>query len=400
MSYFRKPKGITLSKNCSRKFSSSIFALATFASLITFAATPAQADYYDAKLHFEALNADDQFKSILGLESTGDFNGLVSLGYTERLYKAILAFETKNNLEVDGMLQPWEISKLDSEGQALASQAGFTAYTNDKVGSVLWVPRNLFDSEIAIENGMSFQRVDKGYSLSFVAHTSDQSTFEELFDIIRTPSDVRTVEYQKMRDKFFVVTGENKGRKFYTYLQRISAGTTGFTLTYKAENFGLASKISTILANSFLAMPETAPPAAEPQLPQTVAVTTDETIIETPHIEPKPSTAEAPVETVASSIAAQAEKLAAPVVVAPKTVDGHCKITLSNYYSIHSGMSREQVARILGCYGTVISQSEMAGFYTVMVQWNGSGVSGLLGGNMNAMFQNDELISSAQFGLQ
>jgi Superinfection immunity protein len=297
MNFLKKSNGITLSGHALKKFSlsSSVLTLATLTSLVTFAATPAHADYYDAKLHFESLSADDRFKSILGLESTGDFNGLISLGYTERLYRAILAFEKKNNLEVDGKLQSWEINRLDSEGHILFNEVGFTDYKNSKVGSTLWVPRKLFDSEVAIDNGISFQREDRGYSLSFVAHTNDQSTFENLFEVIRTPSDIRTIDYQKIRDNFFVVTGSNKGRNFYTYMERIPTGTTGFTLSYKVENSILAGKLSTVLANSFLATPQTETPAVEPQQPQAVAATQDETIVETPLTAPTANEPVAPI---------------------------------------------------------------------------------------------------------
>jgi Superinfection immunity protein len=329
MNFLKKSNGDALSRASKKNFSfsPSILQLATFTSLIAFAAMPARADYYDAKIHFQSLSADDQSKAILGLESTGDFNGLTLLGYTERFYKAILTFETKNNLEVDGKLQPLEIDRLDSEGHILFDQVGFKDYKNEKVGSTLLVPHKLFDSEVAIENGINFQRVDKGYSLSFVSHTNDQSTFENLFEVIRTPSDIRAVDYQKIRDNFFVVTGTNKGRKFYTYMERIPSGTTGFTLTWRAENSILAGKLVTILANTFIATPEAKAPAVEPQQPQTVAATQGETIVETPLIRSATTVSDATIA--ATSVAPtiiypqpQPQPLAAPTdsLMVPNTV--------------------------------------------------------------------------------
>jgi hypothetical protein len=300
MNFLKKSNGDALSRASKKNFSfsSSILQLATFTSLITFAATPARADYYDAKLHFESLSVDDRSKAILGLESTGDFNGLTALGYTERFFKAILAFETKNNLEVDGKLQPLEISRLASEGRILFNQVGFTDYKNEKVGSTLWVPRKLFDSEKRINNGINFQRADQAYTLSFVAHTNDQSTFENLFEVIRSSSETRAIDYQRIRDNFFVVTGTNKGRKFYTYMERIQSGTTGFTLTYKTENSILADKLATVLANTFIATPETAAKKVEPPQPEPVAMTQNENIAQTPLVVPTSTVTVAPIAAV------------------------------------------------------------------------------------------------------
>jgi hypothetical protein len=395
MNFFKKSNGITLSIEVSKKLllSSSVLALTTFVSIFTFAATPAYADYYDAKLHFETLSVDDRSNAALGLEASGDFNGLTILGYTERFYKSILAFETKNNLEVDGKLQPWEINRLNSETDILNNQVGFSKYKNDKVGSILMVPRKLFDSEIAIDNGISFRREDKGYSLSFVAHTNDQSTFENLFEVFRTPSNIRSIDYQKIRDNFFVVTGSNKGRNFYTYMERIPTGTTGFTLTYKVENSILAGKLSTVLANSFLATPQTETPPAEPQQPQTVAATEDEVIVETPLAAPvapivaasivaeaplvvPPQPQAAPVAQVATqpipqqpialqsaqpnnadrantvaSAVAHSQPPAPPVVEPELSLPENCSPSLESFAKLTVGMEHDRALKIMGCYG-------------------------------------------------
>lgn len=74
--------------------------------------------------------------------------------------------------------------------------------------------------------------------------------------------------------------------------------------------------------------------------------------------------------------------------------------TMSRYSQLQTGMTYQQVIAILGCDGEEISSNEMAGFRTTMYQWQASGVTGLMGGNMNAMFQNGALISKAQAGLR
>jgi len=60
-------------------------------------------------------------------------------------------------------------------------------------------------------------------------------------------------------------------------------------------------------------------------------------------------------------------------------------------------MSYSQVVSILGSQGTEMSSSDIAGYSTVMYSWDGEGG---FGANMNATFQNGELVSKAQFGLK
>jgi hypothetical protein len=71
-------------------------------------------------------------------------------------------------------------------------------------------------------------------------------------------------------------------------------------------------------------------------------------------------------------------------------------VTLAQYHQLTDGMSYGQAVNVLGSSGTEISRSSVAGFSTVMYQWEGTHN----GGNMNAMFQNDRLVSKAQAGLR
>lgn len=71
------------------------------------------------------------------------------------------------------------------------------------------------------------------------------------------------------------------------------------------------------------------------------------------------------------------------------------RVTLANYERLAHGLSYSEAAQILGP-GTEISRVDIGGVTTVMYQWRaGSG-----GANMNAMFQDDQLVSKAQMGLR
>lgn len=88
-------------------------------------------------------------------------------------------------------------------------------------------------------------------------------------------------------------------------------------------------------------------------------------------------------------IEAEAEKIKASMIV-----------TAQNYTDIKEGMKYSQVEEIIGSPGEEISRSKMdlgdgTSVLTVMVQWQNPD-----GSNMNAMFQNNQLIQKAQYGLE
>lgn len=78
------------------------------------------------------------------------------------------------------------------------------------------------------------------------------------------------------------------------------------------------------------------------------------------------------------------------------------KITMSGYTQLTSNMTYSQACSTLGAFGVEMSSSEMPGIpgvmapiKTVLYVWQNPD-----GSNMNAMFQNDRLISKAQLGLK
>jgi hypothetical protein len=72
-------------------------------------------------------------------------------------------------------------------------------------------------------------------------------------------------------------------------------------------------------------------------------------------------------------------------------------MSLAEFSAIQSGMSYAQVVAIVGGDGTVLSESDLAGYHTVMYKWDGDGS---LGANANVLFQNDGEVTKAQYGLQ
>ncbi len=74
---------------------------------------------------------------------------------------------------------------------------------------------------------------------------------------------------------------------------------------------------------------------------------------------------------------------------------GNRRVTLDAYTRLRTGMTYTQCCAIIGFWGTEISRSDIAGYVTVMYAWQNPD-----GSNMNAMFQNGQLVSKAQLGLR
>ncbi len=80
----------------------------------------------------------------------------------------------------------------------------------------------------------------------------------------------------------------------------------------------------------------------------------------------------------------------------PSAVSG---ITMAKYKKIKSGMTYQEVVKIIGEEGEESSRVEIPGIpITVMYMWKAKGFMAM--GNMNATFQGNKLTTKAQFGLK
>lgn len=72
-------------------------------------------------------------------------------------------------------------------------------------------------------------------------------------------------------------------------------------------------------------------------------------------------------------------------------------ISMDEYNQIETGMSYEDVQKIVGSTGEISSQVEMNGTKIIIVTWYGNGVAG---SNANVTFTNNEVTAKAQVGLK
>lgn len=73
------------------------------------------------------------------------------------------------------------------------------------------------------------------------------------------------------------------------------------------------------------------------------------------------------------------------------------KISKAEFEALKTGMTYSEVVSIIGGEGELSSQVNVAGYDTELYIWQGEGS---IGANANITFQNNELVSKAQFGLK
>ena len=223
--------------------------------LLGWGALPAFADYPEARQHYETLSEKQQTAIALALIASGDFEGLAEHGFTRRLYRAILNFERREGLRADGVLRGRELDRLTSVADRFYARLGNRFYTHPETGARLLVPRGLFDQEKNTPEGIVFSRRDGMLSLIFLSFPAEEKSFAELWHTLSASGADKRVTYKRHFENHFVSTGYFQGRKFYTWMARTGGSSTGFTVSWAAAWEETGRKVSTLLANAFLAEP-------------------------------------------------------------------------------------------------------------------------------------------------
>lgn len=212
--------------------------------------TPARADFDQARAAFAKLSQEDKSSVVVGLIVSGDFAGLIDYGFTKRLYRAIVLFESREGFVADGVITDTEKSRIKEIISNFFDPLKLETIQHPLSGAQLPVPTAKFDISKKVEAGLAFERNDEALSLNLVAYTKAERSFEQLFDRFSSNSKQRAVTYSALRENYFVATGLFKGRHFYTMMVKVPYGTTGFTLTWNSQNEKFARTLSIFLANS------------------------------------------------------------------------------------------------------------------------------------------------------
>lgn len=214
---------------------------------------PAHAGFREARDSFDDLTASERTAVTLGLIAAGDFEGMAAQGFTPRLYRAIRDFEQREGFTTDGVLEADQLQRLEDLADDFYRQLGARDYDHPDTGARLLVPRGLFDDEKQTSEGLLFTRRDGMLSLVFLSFPARERSYEALWRTLSAESAEKRVVYQRRFDSRFVVTGFFRSSKFYTMMARDGRNTTGFTFSWGAPFEALGRKVSTFLANAWLA---------------------------------------------------------------------------------------------------------------------------------------------------
>ena len=212
--------------------------------------------YSIAETAFNALSESDRRAVQDALIWTGDFQSVVTGAYGKRTQAAINTYAKRLNLPATGMLDPAGRAALLASGSKAKETFGFRAVSDPDWGGTIALPVKIL-SRTSGSKGAKRYSAPKGDADLDVFELANTATtpLDALFEQAKAAAPGRTVKYSLLRPEFFVVSGEDNGKTFYSRVAKGKGNLRGYTLSYDNGLKSPFDRISIAIANSFEPFP-------------------------------------------------------------------------------------------------------------------------------------------------
>ena len=221
------------------------------------------------KAAFDTLAEADRKAVQDALVWTGLYVGTVDGAFGKRTRDSIMAWQTSVNAPATGAIDAAQLAALKALLLKERAGVGFQTFIDARTGARIGAPLKILDKRGQSGADSVLSRADGSVTLVLHANAGTETDFAALYAQISAERPGRKITYKALKpDLFFVVSGEEAGRKFYTRIAKAAptspepTARRGFTFSYPAAQSAAFDRIALAIANSFEPFPAAASPTA------------------------------------------------------------------------------------------------------------------------------------------
>ena len=188
----------------------------------------------------------------------GLYDGAVDGAFGKRTRESILAYQTSVKAKADGVVSEAQLAALKAAAEKARAAVGFELVDERRSGVRIGAPLKVLDKIAMIGGAVTLEKTGGGAALAFEHRNGADAGLATLYLLLTADASGRKVSYKTIKpDEFFVVAGEDSGRKFYTRFAKAPAdwadgpSLRGFTFSYPSSQSADFDKVALAVANSF-----------------------------------------------------------------------------------------------------------------------------------------------------
>lgn len=223
--------------------------IAVVLALVLMPASFARADFAQSERWFITLPDDDRFLLQANLVLLGLYDKFVDGEFGNGTYGALTKFQAAVGVSPTGVLSQSLLDELDRQANLVFARLGLSFAEDQRADVALPVPNILLPYKTDVEGGTRYRNADQSIELQTIRKPAASVSFADLYQRLKSPNAVREVTYSAFSPQRFVVSGSDRGRRFYLLFQNSTEGSRGFSLTWLPVANSDASVIAMFIAS-------------------------------------------------------------------------------------------------------------------------------------------------------
>jgi hypothetical protein len=200
---------------------------------------------------YAAMTATERTTIQTDLVWTGYYNGLADGDFGERSIAAVRDYQQRSNAKPTGILNPQERIQLAALAKSQQDLVGWRVVDDSTTGVRLGLPTRLVPQATRGKERTRWASPSGDIQIETFRVNDPDTTLASVAAKQRTEAD-RKIEYDVQRPSFFVLSGEQGGKKFYVRAHGRGEEVRGFTVTYDAAKDQQMQIVIVALSNAFV----------------------------------------------------------------------------------------------------------------------------------------------------
>jgi len=223
-------------------------------------AKPAPANPAPAKSAHEAAPLSERIAIQSDLVWTGELNSIADGAWGERSTNAVKAFQRRKGNKDTGTLTTEERAALTEEAKTRQAEVGWRMVSDDN-DTRLGIPAKLVPQRTKGKSGGHWQSAHGEIQIDVFRQPSPATIPAVLAVEKQNPG--RKITYLVVKPDFFVISGTQGLKKFYTRAQAGNGEVRGFTLQYDQGTQGTMEPLIVAMSGAFAPFPSTTQASAD-----------------------------------------------------------------------------------------------------------------------------------------
>lgn len=207
-----------------------------------------------ARAAFKALPLQERLDIQSLLTVNGYWSAVANDSFGPKLMNAIQEFQGSNGFEPTGILTPEQRSALREKASPLLRKWNLAPVRHPSAPATLWVPKGLNLSTERSRRGLEFEAEADALMMSFLSFSDGdlEAAFRVVkADVLKNPS--MRLEYEVLKDDFFVISSGGGGVSTYTRFQTLGDGIVGFVVSWGTDSPVRGERLVVLISDLFRA---------------------------------------------------------------------------------------------------------------------------------------------------